>query len=83
MSMVRSKSFAAALAVSATLGLISKVSGVVAVAQTQTVAHYDSAQWAGLKYREVGPWRGGRVTAVTGVPSKPTTFYMGTVGGGV
>lgn len=46
-------------------------------------ALYDSSQWSGLHYREVGPWRGGRVTAVTGVPSQPFTFYMGTVGGGV
>ncbi len=44
---------------------------------------YDPVQWSGLKYRQVGPWRGGRVTAVTGVPSQPSTFYMGTVGGGV
>jgi photosystem II stability/assembly factor-like uncharacterized protein len=46
-------------------------------------ATYDAAQWSGLHYRQVGPWRGGRVTAVTGVPSQPNTFYMGTVGGGV
>lgn len=46
-------------------------------------ALYDEAQWSGLHYREVGPWRGGRVTTVTGVPSQPFTFYMGTVGGGV
>ncbi len=42
-----------------------------------------SQRWSGLHYRNVGPWRGGRVTAVTGVPSQPYTFYMGTVGGGV
>jgi photosystem II stability/assembly factor-like uncharacterized protein len=46
-------------------------------------AEYDASQWSGLHYREVGPYRGGRVTAVTGVPSQPDTFYMGTVGGGV
>lgn len=46
-------------------------------------ADYDASQWSGLHYREVGPYRGGRVTAVTGVPSQPNTFYMGTVGGGV
>lgn len=46
-------------------------------------AGYDKSQWSGLHYREVGPWRGGRVTTVTGVPSQPFTFYMGTVGGGV
>ena len=49
-----------------------------AVAQAQ-----DPAQWSGLHYRQVGPWRGGRVTAVTGVPSQPDVFYMGTTGGGV
>ncbi|NOR53572.1 MAG: hypothetical protein GQ536_05750, partial [Candidatus Aminicenantes bacterium] len=37
----------------------------------------------GLKYRCVGPSRGGRVTTVTGVASQPSTFYMGSTGGGV
>ncbi|MBU3078236.1 WD40/YVTN/BNR-like repeat-containing protein [Sphingomonas quercus] len=46
-------------------------------------AAYDKSQWSGLHYRQVGPWRGGRVTTVTGVPTQPFTFYMGTVGGGV
>src|SRR5215831_4803427 len=41
------------------------------------------ALWSGLKYRMVGPERGGRVTAVTGVPTQPNTFYMGSTGGGV
>jgi photosystem II stability/assembly factor-like uncharacterized protein len=36
-----------------------------------------------LSYRLVGPYRGGRVTAVTGVPSDPVTYYMGSTGGGV
>jgi photosystem II stability/assembly factor-like uncharacterized protein len=42
-----------------------------------------ASPWSGMKYRMVGPVRGGRVTAVTGVPTQPLTFYMGTVGGGV
>lgn len=37
----------------------------------------------GLKYRQVGPSRGGRVTTVTGVPSQPKTYYMGVASGGV
>jgi hypothetical protein len=41
------------------------------------------ALWSGMKYRMIGPERGGRVTAVTGVPSQPFTFYMGSTGGGV
>ena len=35
------------------------------------------------QYRYVGPTRGGRVTAVAGIASKPSTFYMGATGGGV
>src|SRR5688572_27862926 len=38
---------------------------------------------SGLRYRSIGPARGGRVTAVAGVPSQPFTFYMGSTGGGV
>src|SRR6202790_3176835 len=41
------------------------------------------ALWSGLKYRMIGPERGGRVTTVTGVSSQPYTFYMGSTGGGV
>ncbi|MEM1401876.1 MAG: glycosyl hydrolase [Pseudomonadota bacterium] len=37
----------------------------------------------GLEYRLVGPWRGGRVTAVAGVADDPHLYYMGAAGGGV
>ena len=37
----------------------------------------------GLEYRLIGPWRGGRVTTVTGVAGKPNLYYMGATGGGV
>jgi photosystem II stability/assembly factor-like uncharacterized protein len=43
----------------------------------------DPALLNGLRYRLVGPSRGGRVTTVTGVPSQPRTFYMGVASGGV
>src|SRR6202795_2851303 len=46
-------------------------------------ATYNPALWSGMKYRMIGPERGGRVTTVTGVPSQPYTFYMGSTGGGV
>ena len=36
-----------------------------------------------FKYRELGPYRGGRVTAVAGVTAAPSTFYLGATGGGV
>jgi len=37
----------------------------------------------GLHYRLVGPSRGGRSTAVAGVPSQPQTFYFGAASGGL
>lgn len=43
----------------------------------------DTSLFQHLRYRNVGPARGGRVTTVTGVPSQPHTFYMGATGGGV
>ncbi len=39
--------------------------------------------FGGLRYRNIGPSRGGRVTAVTGVAGQMSTFYMGATGGGV
>ena len=36
-----------------------------------------------MKYRFIGPYRGGRVVAVAGVPGKPNLYYMGATGGGV
>ncbi len=44
---------------------------------------YDDSLYNKLHYRLVGPFRGGRSAAVTGVPGKPTLFYMGSTGGGV
>src|SRR5213593_491034 len=43
----------------------------------------DPAFFNALRYRLVGPSRGGRVTTVTGVASQPRTFYMGVASGGV
>jgi photosystem II stability/assembly factor-like uncharacterized protein len=37
----------------------------------------------GLKWRLIGPFRGGRVVAVAGVPGDSTTFYFGSVDGGI
>jgi photosystem II stability/assembly factor-like uncharacterized protein len=37
----------------------------------------------GLKWRSIGPYRGGRSTAVAGVPSQPMVYYFGATGGGV
>lgn len=39
--------------------------------------------FGGMEYRSVGPTRGGRSTAVEGIPHQPFTFFMGSTGGGV
>src|SRR2546425_4222375 len=36
-----------------------------------------------LRWRSIGPYRGGRVTAVAGVARQPLVYYMGATGGGV
>ncbi len=46
-------------------------------------ASYDPALYAALDFRMVGPFRGGRVTALTGVPSDPPVLYFGGTGGGL
>jgi len=43
----------------------------------------DPALFQDLRWRSVGPHRGGRVTAVAGHRAQPSTFYMGATGGGV
>lgn len=44
---------------------------------------YSESLYSGLEWRNIGPFRGGRSAAVTGVPGKPMLFYMGATGGGV
>ena len=47
------------------------------------VSYLSAQDFSALKYRTVGPERGGRVTTVTGTPHFPGTFYLGASGGGV
>jgi len=44
---------------------------------------YNPDRYAAMKWRLIGPHRGGRVTAVAGIPGKPAIYYFGTPGGGV
>jgi photosystem II stability/assembly factor-like uncharacterized protein len=44
---------------------------------------YDTALYNSLKWRNIGPFRGGRSAAVMGVPGKTNLFYFGSTGGGV
>ncbi|MCE7992004.1 MAG: glycosyl hydrolase [Roseivirga sp.] len=44
---------------------------------------YDTALYNAMEWRNIGPFRGGRATAVAGVVQDPMTYYMGSTGGGV
>ena len=48
-----------------------------------TAGALDTAALNSLKWREVGPYRGGRSVAVAGSAARPSEYYMGTTGGGV
>jgi len=58
-------------------------------ALTDIMGQLPSEEWLennllnAFEYRCVGPTRGGRVTTVSGVVGKPSTYYMGATGGGV
>ncbi len=66
------------LALLALLALIVPVS-----VSAQAAAKYDTSLFRALVWRPVGPFRGGRVTAVAGVLDQPLVYYMGATGGGV
>lgn len=44
---------------------------------------YNQKLYSSLQWRSIGPARGGRSAAVTGVPGKPALYYFGATGGGV
>ncbi|MBV8342577.1 MAG: hypothetical protein JO173_09395, partial [Gammaproteobacteria bacterium] len=60
---------------------IRHVAGIVAVlgallaTATPLQAQVDPQLFKDMKWRQVGPFRGGRVVAVTGVPGDPSTWY--------
>ena len=48
-----------------------------------TIAQQSTSLYSGLRWRMLGPFRGGRVDAVSGVAGRPNEFYFGAVNGGV
>jgi len=46
-------------------------------------APFDTAALTAIRWREIGPYRGGRSAAVGGSSARPNEYWMGTVGGGV
>jgi photosystem II stability/assembly factor-like uncharacterized protein len=50
---------------------------------TPAATTYDQSLYSGIRWRELGPFRGGRSSTITGVHHNPNLYYFGTVGGGV
>jgi len=61
------------------------VGGLCVIAAMSTVAAeaLDASMFSDMRWRLVGPFRGGRTVTATGVPGHPDRFYFGAVGGGV
>ena len=57
--------------------------GILGLLSASAVAQVDAAAFGDLGWRLIGPFRGGRVLAVAGVPEQPQHFYFGAVNGGV
>ncbi len=57
------------------------VTRVIAQANPNTIVNPNTYQ--DLRWRSIGPTRGGRSTAAAGVRTQPNVFYMGATGGGV
>src|SRR5260370_35795538 len=59
-------------------GFVVLISGFPLAAQ-----QFDQKLFSEMRWRCIGPFRGGRTVAITGVPHQPNVFYMAAVNGGV
>ena len=56
---------------------------LLCVASSVTAQQFPEPTYQELRWRMIGPYRGGRTRALAGVPSQPNIFYIGVVNGGV
>src|ERR1700716_2527088 len=63
--------------------LLTLFTGIVSSTAGQTNSPIPENLYSAMQWRCIGPHRGGRVLAVSGVRGEPNTFYFGAVGGGV
>ena len=54
-----------------------------ATPEATTSSRSEDRVFMGMKYRVIGPFRGGRSLTASGIPGDPTTYYFGATGGGV
>src|ERR1700719_4512704 len=63
--------------------LVGGVLAVLAAAIPGLAQQYDQKLFSEMRWRCIGPFRGGRTVAITGVPHQSNIFYMAAVNGGV
>jgi photosystem II stability/assembly factor-like uncharacterized protein len=64
----------------AAIVLLTTVGAALAAAAAES---YDPALFREMRWRTIGPHRGGRTKAAAGIPDRPAVFYVGAVNGGV
>jgi photosystem II stability/assembly factor-like uncharacterized protein len=63
--------------------LVSGVLAIFAAVAPALAQQYDQKLFSEMRWRCIGPFRGGRTVAITGVPHEPNVFYIAAVNGGV
>src|SRR5882672_3009903 len=63
--------------------MVAGVLAVLAAAIPSSAQQYDQKFFSEMRWRCIGPFRGGRTVAITGVPHQPNLFYTAAVNGGV
>jgi photosystem II stability/assembly factor-like uncharacterized protein len=51
--------------------------------EPQPAPVFDASNFKGLKWRNIGPFRGGRANAISGIPQDDNVYYVGYTGGGI
>src|SRR4051794_13519757 len=59
------------------------VSSLLALAAAAVAQQFSPALYQNMRWRMIGPFRGGRTVGATGVPGQPNVFYIGVNNGGV
>ena len=59
------------------VGQSTATDSMATAAKAENKGQFDEKLWSGMKWREIGPFRGGRAIAIEGVPGEPNTYYFG------
>src|SRR5687768_11566498 len=79
----RTAALACLFTVSVTAGTIDRAPAALAQSQQSQTPGVDTTLFSGLRWRSIGPARGGRSIAVGGSARRPSEYYFGATGGGL